>query len=784
MLPQETMAQHSSTTDDWFTSSAAQWVWPHSSGNGPNQYVQFVHEVEIPDGGTSSPRLAISVDTNYAAWLNGEFVGFGQWSDFPDDKTFDVLDLKKHARVGQNRLCILAWYQGESSSMYLKGPPGLGYAVEANNKLIVHSGPDTRMRPAPDYVSGGVPRVTGQLSFTFEYHAENGDDWLRGGASEGAGWVAASSDELKPLASRPIRPRPLPKLLYGERIPMSLISQGAFTRTGKPANAAVAVQTDALAWRAADDMFEHPHNKLPDPEKTGLKFKPSPLPDSTGTFVVLDTGREEAGLLDLEIDAPAGTILDIAYGEHLEDLRVRAHVGGRNFASRYVCREGRHGFVHPFLRLAGRYIQLHVTAPETASPITLHYAGLRPTDYPVPTHGSFECPDSLHNKIYEVSARTLHLCMHEHYEDCPWREQALYAMDARNQALAGYYCFGNYDFAAESIRLLGQGMNEKDGFLELCAPASVAVNIPSFSLAWILMLDDHLVFSGNRDFAREQLPIARQIFDTCERNTTGPLILTPRGKRMWNFYEWAPGLDGGGFAVLEGERYDAPLNLFYVLALDAAARIARETGQDDSSFTTRATAVRRAFAEKFWNAKERAFVTVAGPAAGAQPHFAELTQALAIIAGVVPSDALENLRVRLASDDNGLVPCTISHTLYKFEALLTDRDRFAPRVFELIRRDWGYMLNQGATSFWETIDGASAFGNAGSLCHGWSGIPAWFYGAYILGVTPTAPGFETYKVNPVVNVVTSARGNVPTPTTPIAAKWRLENGKIVNQTTR
>jgi hypothetical protein len=106
--------------------------------------------------------------------------------------------------------------------------------------------------------------------------------------------------------------------------------------------------------------------------------------------------------------------------------------------------------------------------------------------------------------------------------------------------------------------------------------------------------------------------------------------------------------------------------------------------------------------------------------------------------------------------------------LYKFEALLQDRN-YGARVFELIRRDWGYMLRQGATSFWETIDGASAFENAGSLCHGWSGIPAWFYGAWMLGVKPTAPGFEKYAIDPLPGVVEWAEGSVPTPSGVIQA---------------
>jgi hypothetical protein len=37
------------------------------------------------------------------------------------------------------------------------------------------------------------------------------------------------------------------------------------------------------------------------------------------------------------------------------------------------------------------------------------------------------------------------------------------------------------------------------------------------------------------------------------------------------------------------------------------------------------------------------------------------------------------------------------------------------------------MLENGATSFWETIEGEAAFDKAGSLCHGWSALPVYYY---------------------------------------------------------
>ena len=44
--------------------------------------------------------------------------------------------------------------------------------------------------------------------------------------------------------------------------------------------------------------------------------------------------------------------------------------------------------------------------------------------------------------------------------------------------------------------------------------------------------------------------------------------------------------------------------------------------------------------------------------------------------------------------------------------------------------DYKMMLDNGATATWETIDGAKAFENAGSLCHGWTAIPIIYYHRY------------------------------------------------------
>ena len=73
------------------------------------------------------------------------------------------------------------------------------------------------------------------------------------------------------------------------------------------------------------------------------------------------------------------------------------------------------------------------------------------------------------------------------------------------------------------------------------------------------------------------------------------------------------------------------------------------------------------------------------------------------------------------------------------------------------------MLYNGATSFWEHIDGAWAFGDAGSLCHGWSAIPVILYGKYVLGITPVRPGFTDFDFKPLETPLIRAKGQMPLP---------------------
>ena len=88
------------------------------------------------------------------------------------------------------------------------------------------------------------------------------------------------------------------------------------------------------------------------------------------------------------------------------------------------------------------------------------------------------------------------------------------------------------------------------------------------------------------------------------------------------------------------------------------------------------------------------------------------------------------------------------------------------RILDIVRREWGAMIDYGATTAWETLTPRTR-----SHCHAWSAAPAYFLSTYVLGVRPKgvvqdagrgAPILE-YFIAPKPCDLKWAKGRFPTP---------------------
>lgn len=677
----------------------AKRVWTKRTGE-PNQYGLFRQAFSL-SAPPERARLRIRADSRYAAVLNGRWLPAQQYADYPHYPVYDEIDIPDGwLAAGENVLLVLGYCQNEDSSTYRRGEPSLIYELTAGERVLAASGAGTLCTGQTGFACGRVEMFSGQLSYSFRYDA-----------------AQAACAVYRPALLLPDEPaayhlRPIPQLTVEEPAPARIAAQGVFRQSDEE-QSGPRMEAAWLRHKPFDEIAEG-SSFLPSEEGTSFSSD-----EGEGIYILLDLGKEQAGYLLLDLELPEACRVDGGFGEHVEDLRVRTAVGGRNFAFTLRLAGGRSRFFWPVKRLGCRYLQLHIESRR----VRLYYAGVRPVEYPVKAGRRPAGLNGLQRRIYEVSADTLRRCMHEHYEDCPWREQALYAMDSRNQMLFGYDAFGETVFPRENLRLLALGLRE-DGLLELCAPARVPVNIPSFSLVWITALEEYCRHTGDRRFVLEMLPVVRRVLGAFAGWTKEDLVRNPSG--YWSFYEWAPGLDGDGAANSRYGEADAPLNAFYAMALRAAETLfkAADEPQDMAASKEKRRALAAAYRRAFYAPQTGAYRL--STAAECREIYPELVQVLTIQAALCADEKEREALTRRLPCGEFQPAVTLSHRIYYYQALLRYPD-LIPEALRDVEAHWAPMVFAGASTFWETAAGAADFGEAGSLCHGWSAAPLYVY---------------------------------------------------------
>ena len=579
------------------------WIWRKGKIQ-PHEFVRFQRKFNSRE---ESAAVRISAENDFTAYLDGEEIMRGQFSDYPEEKTYSEVSLD--LTEGEHTLEISVYYCGLDFQTCIAGDPGFWTEIKLKDQNII-SDEQWLCRQESAWTRDRMDKVTPQMRMVCCYDAR-----LENSA---AAWEPAVA--AKPR-KQPVE-RPVPLLENGKSVHGRLINHGFFRRN---------ITEGAYAYCCLkDSLFPMQPHLVLNGDVSSSYAQPSPdapwslkeLPrEFDGYFLTFDLGQELVGLEEFDWELPAGTIVDIAFGEHLADCRVRSEIWDRFFADRYIAKGGRQRYTMPF-RIGARYLELHIIPADRG--IIIHEASLRPRRAVLPAPAMFSCDDDNLMAMCRNSIRTLELCMHEHYEDCPWREQALYAYDSRNQILYGHYIWNNYRFAAASLELLGKGLRE-DGLIPLCAPSQIGKPIPIFSFAWIIEVCEHLLFSGDRTLMDRMEQVCRKIIDKvmsrCDAETG--IYLHPEGKSIWHFYEWREGLNE---KKPGGPDTDALYNLYFLEVLDAFSKAVGDTG-----LQTRADSLRSAIFRKWYDPVRGCMMTFEG---SDQTH--EITQVLALYTHCIP----------------------------------------------------------------------------------------------------------------------------------------------------
>ncbi len=510
---------------------------------------------------------------------------------------------------------------------------------------------------------------------------------------------------------------------------------------------------------------------------------PLALPMDSDFTIIADFGTEYLGHLIVDIEAPAGTVLDLAYDERLRQdgsLDLFACNPFVESADRFICSGGREA-IETFHPRGGRYAQITIRRPRhVTGTIVLHGVALRDGRCLPACTGAFHCDQDLYNWAWDAGVQTLQAGTEEVFCDSPWRERGLYLGDAYVQSMVHMGLCQNHAVVHRALRLFAQAQRS-NGQMPGSAPAWLHITWGDFTLIYTLWLHDYWACTGDLSTLRECLP-------AVDRLLSSPAWKTSAHSVLWDICEqYAPFIDWGAWE--EARTYDenGVLNALRYRALNNAAELHEATGggRQAQQYRQQATLVAQAFQQRLWMPEVGRFaggflhgrrvereilhVNILALAFG----LADATQEPALVDYVLrrlQTNAEKAAQGRPADDFAELY-----FLKYALDSLV--RIRRFDAAERIIVDHMQIMKNHHAWTFWECLH--RGIRQKGSLCHAWSTAPLEYFTRYVLGVREKTPGQARHLVvDPQTVTIHQARGVVPHPAGPIHIQWRRrEDGR-------
>ena len=429
--------------------------------------------------------------------------------------------------------------------------------------------------------------------------------------------------------------------------------------------------------------------------------------------------------------------------------------------------DGRAGalFTTPWWR-CGRWCRLTVKTAD--DPLVLDGVSIVETHYPISFDARFQADDPSLDAIGRICRRALEMCAHEITVDCPYYEQQMYPGDSRIQ-LAILNALTGDDRLARYVMTTFDADRRSDGMVAMNFPTRGTQESATYTMCWILMFGDYLMWHDDAAFLKARMPGVRNaLMNFANYEDADGFLENLPG---WCFMDWTnewrkPGLSGVAPGGGDQPGVSSLENLFYLLCLQAAARIDAALGETALAAHWQAKAARlgTAVADRFWDAGRGCLADTL-----AKDAFSEHAQCLGILSGILDGGRRDAALAALASG-KGLVRASTYFAYYLFEA-------FAQCGRSDLIRDrldgWRTFLEHGAKTTFETQRLYSR-----SDCHAWSASPVAFCQTAFAGVRPASPFFKTVRIAPDPAGLKRIRATTPSPCGPIETALEFADGGV------
>jgi len=485
------------------------------------------------------------------------------------------------------------------------------------------------------------------------------------------------------------------------------------------------------------------------------------IPPNSKVTILLDNSYTTTAFPVLSFSEGKGSSIKITYNESLYDDTVKLLKSNRGETKNKLIKGlfdlihpdgGMKRFFEPLAYRTYRFVQFDIKT--SSQQLILEDYKEYFSAYPFELKSSFICNDTTLNELFTRGWRTVRLCSHDCYIDCPYYEQLQYFGDLNITTRVTACLSGDFRLVRQTLKY-GSYANKDHELMPDAYPQSGKTIIPSFAISWIDILEFYNEAMGDTSFTRTMIPDVNKIMNWYESKIdTSSYMLGPMP--FWNFVDctlqwpWKGQIDGSCEPPGTKEGHSALLTLQYLYGLQKAEKIYRmmNLNQSGDRMKLLADKIKSSVTLLCWNNKRNLFADVPE-----KNSYSQHTNYMALVTGIVPKKNIDSFLYHV-NNDKDLVQSSLQFRAYLHNGM--KRYNRLDHYTDMLK-PWKIILDLGCTTFPEF----TTLANNRSETHAWTTFPILEMITVILGIQPVPANSDIVMIEPHPGNLTWAEGSLP-----------------------
>lgn len=377
------------------------------------------------------------------------------------------------------------------------------------------------------------------------------------------------------------------------------------------------------------------------------------IPKNTKCSFLVDNLTLTLGYPELITSGGRNSRITLTYAENLFDKNLEK--GNRNDIENkkiigikdiYIINGGQKESYKSLWFRSFRFVQFDITTQNEDLVLNSYY-NIKIIS-PLEKKSTFKADNPLYDKIMDICWRTASICVQDNLVSDAYYEQMQYVGDSRVHAATLVALTGDSLYLKNALEMFNNS-RLPDGNITSCYPLRATFIHPTFSLIWVDMLYDYMMYFGNKAFMRKFIPGIYSTFWWFESNLNENGIPgKPTGSYFvdW-YYDKKKNIDYGGCSPTSENGNSAVVTLHYIYTLQNAAKIYTylDMNEEAAKCTKRADELKNIVQKLFFDASKQMYAEDQ-----AQTFYDQRPNIMAINTGLVSAEKQIQLLDKILKD--------------------------------------------------------------------------------------------------------------------------------------